>query len=108
MITLLIGFLVYWFSSGRERHRKKRGDDNEAMMCSFEGEDLFNKRVYTKSGTLVLPDTQDVCSNCVQYVFKDPDGCVPLGYDETQNEPVCIAGFRNASGNWSVPPAKKC
>jgi hypothetical protein len=109
MVVSLIIFLVYWFGTGQ--HSKQPPDpepETPPLMCSFEGEDVFNEKVYSTSGTLVVPGFQDACSNCVQYVYKDSDGCVPLGYDETQGEPVCIAGFRNVTGNWSVPPAKTC
>ena len=110
MVVSLIVFLAYWFGTGQHSKRPEPDPEPEAepLMCSFEGEDVFNEKVYSTSGTLVLPGFQDACSNCVQYVYKDSDGCVPLGYDETQGEPVCIAGFRNVTGNWSVPPAKKC
>ena len=108
MIVALILFLAYWFGTGQHSKQPDPEPETEPLMCSFEGEDVFNERVYSSSGTLVVPGFQDACSNCVQYVYKDSSGCVPLGYDETQGEPVCIAGFRNMTGNWSVPPAKTC
>lgn len=109
MIVSLILFLVFWFWSGNpDPGQNPEPPEAQPLMCSFDGSDLFNKRIYTATGTLVVEDVKDACSNCSQYVYRDQDGCTPLGYDESQNVPVCIAGFRNATGNWSVPPPKKC
>jgi hypothetical protein len=108
----LFGFLLYWFLI-----RKKVDPDPDPTpdpdvppppQCSFEGQDTFNQKIVDAKGVLVLPDTQVDCSNCATYTYKDKDGCVPLGFDSTQIANVCQAGFRNATGNWSVPPPKKC
>jgi hypothetical protein len=102
LIAIII-FLVYWFVfRSEEEEPEKKEVQND---CSFEGEDVFNKRIYALDGTLVIPDEKIPCSNCSQYVYKTPEGCIPLGHD---NEPVCVTGFRNTLGKWSVPPPKKC
>lgn len=77
-------------------------------MCTFEGEDIFNNKIHDYNGTLVKPDTNVPCSNCNQYVFKDSDGCISLGYDKRFGSGVCTAGFLNSSGNWGIPVPKKC
>ena len=77
-------------------------------MCSFEGEDMFNQQIYDYKGTLVVGTENVPCSNCNQYVFKDSDGCIPLGYDKGVGGGVCTAGFLNATGNWGIPIPKKC
>ncbi len=101
-VVILIALLVYWFV-----FRNPPAPATTGPMCSFEGEDLFNKNVYL-NGTLVTTSDQVPCSNCNQYVFRDADGCIPMGYDDVLNEPVCQVGFRNTLGNWSVPLPKKC
>ena len=106
MIVSLVLFLVFWFWSGNPEPGPPEPPEAPPLMCSFDGSDLFNKRIYTATGTLVVEDVRDTCSNCSQYVYRDQDGCILLGYDESA--PVCIAGFRNATGNWSVPPPKTC
>jgi hypothetical protein len=106
----LFGFLVYWFFV-RDPGPTPDPDvppPQPPPQCSFEGQDTFNQKIVDAKGNLVLPDTLVDCSNCASYTYKDKDGCVPLGYDSTQVAAVCQAGFRNATGNWSVPPSKKC
>ena len=83
-------------------------DASAPGVCSFEGEDVFNKQIYDYKGTLVVPQTSVPCSNCNQYVFKDSDGCIPMGFDKNSGSGVCTAGAANSSGNWGIPISKKC
>jgi hypothetical protein len=82
-------------------------DTSAKGTCSFEGEDVYNKKVFSYNGDLVQPKTQVDCSQCNQYVVKQDNGCLPMGYDSFEGD-VCVAGFRNAQGNWGLPPITKC
>jgi len=78
-------------------------------MCYFEGQDVYNKQVYDANGTLVTDSSVPIpCSNCVQYVFHDQDGCIPLGYDRGAAGGVCTAGMLNVTTNWGIPVSKPC
>lgn len=54
-------------------------------MCVFENEDLILKQVYDYTGKRVTGAPSIKCSDCNQYLFKDEDGCVPYGFDLTEN-----------------------
>ena len=89
-------------------------DTSAKGTCTFEDEDLINNSVYSYDGTSV-PWEANVkdkiyidCSQCNQYVVKDEDGCLPLGYDQVSGNQVCTAGILSTSGKWNIPPIKKC
>lgn len=110
MFLSLFAFLVYWFwirDPGEPDPTPDQPEDSSPQ-CSFEGQDVFNQKIIDATGNVVAPNTLVDCSNCAAYTYKDDDGCVPMGYDSTQVAAVCQAGFRNSTGNWSVPPSKKC
>jgi hypothetical protein len=83
-------------------------DETIQGTCSFEGEDIYNQKIYDYYGKNVPIDTSIPCSRCNSYVFKDSDGCIPLGYDKRGGGGVCTSGFLNVSGNWGIPLSKKC
>ena len=67
------------------------GDDRESSLgyCTFEGEDLYNKRVYTSEGIRVSADTSPIkCGDCSNYVYKNREGCTPFVYDELANPTI--------------------
>ena len=104
----LFGFLVYWLGIRTPDDDDPGPEPDTSLQCSFEGSDVFNSRIVDSTGNVVTSDATVDCTSCASYRFKDDQGCVPLGYDETQQVPVCQAGFRNVTGNWGVPPPKKC
>lgn len=56
-------------------------------MCEFEGEDVFNKSLYTYDGSMITKsDTVIKCADCPKYLFKDDSGCVPYTYDAVYNK----------------------
>ena len=56
-------------------------------MCEFEGEDVFNKSLYTYDGEVITKsDTVIKCADCPKYLFKDDSGCVPYTYDAVYNK----------------------
>ncbi len=64
-------------------------DDNALGYCTFEGEDLYDKNVYTFDGKLVSKDVSPIkCSTCNQYVFKDESGCVKYIFDYQENSNI--------------------
>jgi hypothetical protein len=76
--------------------------------CSFEGEDVYNQKVFSYNGDLVKPKTQVDCSQCNQYVVKQDTGCLPMGYDKAEGNNVCVAGNPTSLGTWGIPPIMKC
>ena len=58
--------------------------------CYIEGEDIFNGRTFTKSGTQIKdsPFITD-CSKCNNYIYKDSSGkCANYLYDKEEEEPA--------------------
>jgi hypothetical protein len=74
----------------------KPSPSSDGGTCVFENEDLILKQVFDYSGKRVRQGTKVSCSDCNQYVFRDEDGCVPYGYDKTENKDnkvgVCTIG----------------
>lgn len=56
--------------------------------CLFEGEDLFNNKVYDKKGNLITNQPYDLtCDRCSDYLYREStEKCV--GY--TSDDGVCI------------------
>ncbi len=57
--------------------------------CYIEGEDIFNGRTFTKTGTQIKDSPFIVdCSKCNKYVYKDSSGkCANYLYDKEEQEP---------------------
>ena len=112
-LAFVIGFTarddIRKFIDGKKKHGTKKRDGGGDPMppkpdpqtdaggtCVFENEDLILKQVYDYSGKRVPQGTTVSCSACNQYVFKDEDGCLPYGYDFTENvggkSGVCTVG----------------
>jgi hypothetical protein len=111
VLAFVIGFAtrddIRRFIDGSRSSRVKKKDEDPLPpkpspqtdaggTCVFENEDLVLKQVYDYSGKRVSQGTTVNCSDCSQYVFKDEDGCVPYGYDFTENRSksggVCTVG----------------
>jgi hypothetical protein len=65
-------------------------DDNALGYCTFEGEDLYEKRVYTYDGKRVSKEVSPIkCSTCNQYVYEDESGgCVKYIFDYQENSNI--------------------
>ncbi len=111
LVLVTLGYL-YWKSLQKKEAPKRDPNRPDPDMsatgtCSFEGEDVYNKKVFSYDGDLVQPKTQVDCSQCNQYVVKQDNGCLPMGFDSFEGN-VCIAGNKTAQGNWGLPPIMKC
>lgn len=67
---------------------RKDSSTTKKQRCQFEGEDLFNKKVYNKEGKVVISQPYNLtCDRCSDYFYRESTAkCV--GY--THNEGVCI------------------
>jgi len=84
-------------------------DPSAGGSCYFQGSDVYNKKVFDIHGTPITDGkTQVPCATCSQYVFRDTDGCITLGYDKSNLGGVCTAGMVNKTGNWGIPIPKTC
>lgn len=66
---------------------KDTSTETSGKTCKFEGEDLFNKKIYKWSdGTHIVKNPTNLpCSECNQYIFKDKNECVPYIFDSSEN-----------------------
>ena len=83
-------FPEFWKNIGKKTKKnnivKPTPNSNALGYCTFEGEDLYNKDVYTFDGKKVSVDVSPIkCSDCNQYIFKDDTGCVSYIYDMIAN-----------------------
>ena len=72
---------------------------SKKVLCEFEGEDLFNNKVYDREGTLITeqPDKM-TCDECSNYVYKKtPDECYDLGYDKEYQSKGTVVGVCSAA-----------
>ena len=72
---------------------------SKKVMCEIEGEDLFNSKVYTRDGNLVISQPYNMtCDECNKYVYKEgPGECYDLGFDETYQSKDYVTGVCSAS-----------
>lgn len=93
LILVGIGVGIYVIMTSRTEERKK------GRKCLLEGEDLFNKRIFKKSGRMISDQPKDLyCNKCGDYYYKDKGGCVKLEFDKDENIPqgdtgVCTVGL---------------
>lgn len=71
----------------------------KSKLCEFEGEDIFNKKVYTFGGTLVTEQPEKMtCNECNKYVYqKEPGECYDMGYDEEYQSKGTVVGVCSAA-----------
>ena len=99
-LLIVLGFLMYyaycvftgtkpfWDSFFGGSKDTDTGDSTQDPLgyCTFDGRDLYEKRVYTKDGKRVSVDVSPIkCSECTNYVYEGDDGCVSIIYDTTEN-----------------------
>lgn len=86
-------------SKGPEKHKE--------VMCSFEGEDLYNKHVISENDASIVDiDTQVPCTSCDQYVYKDDEGkCSSFQYSGKKGK-ICMASFDSVSCPVKTPHQK--
>ena len=71
-------------------------DAPKGKLCEFEGEDLFEKKVFKKiDNSLVTTNPKGMqCSECVDYIYREgPTECYEFEYTNKDNEVigVCLA-----------------
>ena len=54
--------------------------------CEFEGEDILNGYVFSKSGQTIKSGTLVDCISCNQYINKENSECINYAYDKSENE----------------------
>ena len=54
--------------------------------CEFEGEDILNGYVFSKSGQTIKSGTLVDCISCNQYINKENSECINYVYDKSENE----------------------
>ena len=75
-------------------------EGSKKMLCEFEGEDLFNSKIYTrKDGTLITEQPEKMtCDECNAYVYKEsPSECYDIGYDEEYQSKGSVVGVCSAA-----------
>ena len=81
ILIVALGGLVYWLTLSPEEPKKQ-------PMCTIDGQDIYQKTIYGLDGTL-MTHHKAPCSNCAQYVYKDPQNkCVTL----EPKDGICFVG----------------
>lgn len=90
IIYIIVLLIITVISSGWNRFMNPTKDTLtiKKQKCQFEGEDLFNKKVYDKEGKVVISQPSDLtCDRCSDYFYREStDKCVGFTHDEG----VCI------------------
>ena len=78
----------------------KDSKGSKKVLCEFEGEDLFNNKVYALDGTLITeqPDKM-TCDECSNYIYKgsSDDECYDMGYDKEYQSKGTVVGVCSAA-----------
>ena len=72
---------------------------SKKLLCEFEGEDLFNQKIYDRDGSLITeqPDKM-TCDECSKYVYKESsDECYDIGYDKEYQSKGTVVGVCSAA-----------
>lgn len=66
----------------------------KSILCEFEGEDLFNNKVFTLDGKPITEQPEKMtCNECNKYVYKEsPSECYNIGYDEEYQSKGSVVG----------------
>jgi hypothetical protein len=100
-LVVLLFFLMYYgycvVTNTRPFWEKVETDNNGGEderdsplgYCTFEGEDLYNNRVYTLNGVRVSTKTSPIkCGDCSKYLYKNKEGCAPFMFDTLINSDI--------------------
>jgi hypothetical protein len=90
-VVLSIVFVVNHFTKTKHSSPKTVPDEKDSqdtkIKCRFEGEDIFNKHVFHKSGKLIEDEkTFTDCETCSDYVLKEDGSCYSMMFDTTYND----------------------
>ena len=117
-VLIFVGFIInclyknpsiksIWGCFGSKKSDDTPGElpvSTKGMLCEFEGEDLFNNKVYSRDGTLITEQPEKMtCNECNKYVYQKELGeCYDIGYDEEYQSKgsvvgVCSVGFTKKS-----------
>ena len=57
------------------------------LVCEFEGEDILDKKVYSRKGKLITEQPNMTCDKCDDYVFREQAGeCYDYHFNKEYNE----------------------
>lgn len=89
IVVILVLVLIYFYQSKKNITTSLPPSpltENGNKTCQFEGEDLYNNKVYKWDGTQVkINPTNVLCNECNQYLFKDEKGCSSYIFDKNEN-----------------------
>ena len=96
IFLVVLGTLVYIYKRYRVYKVPKTSDAPKGKLCEFEGEDLFEKKVFKKiDNSMVMTNPKGMqCSECVDYIYREgPTECYEFEYTNKDNEVigVCLA-----------------
>tara|TARA_R110000803_G_scaffold210789_2_gene283758 strand:- start:101 stop:526 length:426 start_codon:yes stop_codon:yes gene_type:complete len=71
---------------------------SKKIVCEFEGEDIFDKKIYSRKGKLITEQPNMTCDKCDDYVFREEAGeCYDYHFNKEYNE-----------ADYSVPTTGVC
>lgn len=87
IVLSVLGYGIYKLVSMDQKKPVKK----KVKKCKVEGEDLFNKKLFDKSGILLTEQPKNLtCDTCGKYYYKEDGKCVQLEFGE---DGVCVVGL---------------